>query len=477
MNSKSVTSNLIWRFFERCGAQGVTFLVSIVLARFLDPSVYGTVALVTVFTAILQVFVDSGMGNALIQKKDADDLDFSSVFYFNLSVCLLLYICMFFAAPLIASFYNIPDLTPIVRALSLTLIISGVKNIQQAYVSRNLLFKKFFFATLGGTIGAAFIGIWMAWKGYGVWALVVQHLFNSVLDTIILWVTVKWRPKRAFSLNRLKGLFSYGWKLLVSALLDTGYNNLRSLIIGKLYTSEDLAFFDRGKQFPNLIVTNINTSIDSVLLPTMSQEQDNRGRVRSMTRRAIKTSTFIMMPVMMGLAVCAEPLIRILLTDKWLPAAFFLRVFCFNYAFYPIHTANLNAIKAMGRSDLFLKLEVIKKIVSFSALVVTMFISVEAMALALLATSIPGQIINSWPNRKLLDYSFKDQLLDMLPQIGLSVIMGGMVFLIQFLRLPDIATLLIQVPLGALVYIVGSKLLHIDSYEYVKGLIKSYTKK
>ena len=477
MNSKSVTSNMIWRFLERCGAQGVTFLVSVVLARLLDPSVYGTVALVTVFTAILQVFVDSGMGNALIQKKDANDLDFSSVFYFNLSMCLLLYICMFFAAPLIASFYNMPDLTPVVRVLSLTLIISGVKNIQQAYVSRNLLFKKFFFATLGGTIGAAVIGIWMAWRGYGVWALVAQHLFNATLDTIILWATVKWRPKRAFSLERLKGLFSYGWKLLVSALLDTGYNNLRSLIIGKLYTSADLAFFNRGKQFPNLIVTNINTSIDSVLLPTMSKEQDNRDRVRDMTRRAIKTSTFIMMPLMMGLAVCAVPLIRIVLTDKWLPAAFFLRIFCFTYAFYPIHTANLNAIKAMGRSDLFLKLEVIKKVVSIAALVSTMFISVEAMALALPGTSILGQIINSWPNRKLLDYSYRAQLLDMLPQIGLSVIMGGMIFLIQFLRLSDMATLLIQVPLGALVYIVGSKLLHIDSYEYVKGLIKSYTKK
>jgi len=477
VNSKSVTSNMIWRFLERCGAQGVTFLVSVVLARLLDPSVYGTVALVTVFTAILQVFVDSGMGNALIQKKDANDLDFSSVFYFNLSVCLLLYICMFFAAPLIAAFYNMPDLTSVVRVLSLTLIISGVKNIQQAYVSRNLLFKKFFFATLGGTIGAAVIGIWMAWKGYGVWALVAQHLFNATLDTIILWVTVKWRPKRAFSLESLKGLFSYGWKLLVSALLDTGYNNLRSLIIGKLYTSADLAFFNRGKQFPNLIVTNINTSIDSVLLPTMSKEQDNRDRVRDMTRRAIKTSTFIMMPLMMGLAVCAVPLIRIVLTDKWLPAAFFLRVFCFTYAFYPIHTANLNAIKAMGRSDLFLKLEVIKKVVSIAALVSTMFISVEAMALALPVTSILGQIINSWPNRKLLDYSYRAQLLDMLPQIGLSVIMGGMIFLIQFLRLSDVATLLIQVPLGALIYIVGSKLLHIDSYEYVKGLIKSYTKK
>lgn len=468
---------MIWRFLERCGAQGVTFLVSVVLARLLDPSVYGTVALVTVFTAILQVFVDSGMGNALIQKKDANDLDFSSVFYFNLSVCLLLYICMFFAAPLIAAFYNMPDLTPVVRVLSLTLIISGVKNVQQAYVSRNMLFKKFFFATLGGTIGAAVIGIWMAWKGYGVWALVAQHLFNATLDTIILWVTVKWRPKRAFSLESLKGLFSYGWKLLVSALLDTGYNNLRSLIIGKLYTSADLAFFNRGKQFPNLIVTNINTSIDSVLLPTMSKEQDNRDRVRDMTRRAIKTSTFIMMPLMMGLAVCAEPLIRIVLTDKWLPAVFFLRVFCFTYAFYPIHTANLNAIKAMGRSDLFLKLEVIKKVVSIAALVSTMFISVEAMALALPVTSILGQIINSWPNRKLLDYSYRAQLLDMLPQIGLSAVMGAIIFLIQFLRLSDVATLLIQVPLGALIYIVGSKLLHIDSYEYVKGLIKSYTKK
>jgi len=468
---------MIWRFLERCGAQGVTFLVSVVLARLLDPSVFGTVALVTVFTAILQVFVDSGMGNALIQKKDADDLDFSSVFYFNLSACILLYVCMFFAAPLIASFYNMPELTPVVRVLSLTLIISGVKNVQQAYVSRNLLFKKFFFATLGGTIGAAVIGIWMAWRGYGVWALVAQHLFNATLDTIILWVTVKWRPKRAFSLERLKGLFSYGWKLLVSALLDTGYNNLRSLIIGKLYTSADLAFFNRGKQFPNLIVTNINTSIDSVLLPTMSKEQDNKDRVRDMTRRAIKTSTFIMMPLMMGLAVCAEPLIRIVLTDKWLPSAFFLRVFCFNYAFYPIHTANLNAIKAMGRSDLFLKLEVIKKIVSIAALVSTMFISVEAMVLALPVTSVLGQIINSWPNRTLLEYSYKAQLLDMLPQIGLSVVMGGVIFLIQFLRLSDIATLLTQVPLGALIYIAGSKLLHVDSYEYVKGLIRSFTKR
>ena len=472
--SKSVFSNLIWRLLERVGAQGVSFIISIVLARLLDPSVYGTVALVTVFTTIMQVFIDSGLGTALIQKKDADDLDFSSVFFFNIVVCVFLYAVMFFVAPFIAAFYERPELTSVIRVLSLTLVISGVKNIQQAYVSRHMMFKKFFFATLGGTIGAAFVGIWMAWRGYGVWALVIQSLFNATVDTVILWIAVKWRPKRMFSFERLKGLFSFGWKMLASSLLDTVYRDLRQLIIGKLYTSEDLAFYNKGSQFPKLVVTNINSSIDSVLLPTMSSVQDNRGRVRDMTRRAIKTSTYLMMPIMMGLAVCAEPLIRLLITDKWLPCVFFLRVFCFTYAFYPIHTANLNAIKAMGRSDLFFKLEIIKKIVGLIALVSTMFISVKAMALVLPITSVLSQIINAWPNRQLLDYHYGDQLHDMLPQIGLSCLMGIIVYCVTLLKLNDWLTLLIQVPLGAVIYISGSKLFHIDSFEYVHGIIKSY---
>ncbi len=233
MNNKNVFSNFLWRFLERCGAQGVTFVVSIVLARLLDPSLYGTIALVTVFTTIMQVFVDSGMGNALIQKKDADDLDFSSVFWFNISMCSVMYLIMFFAAPLIAAFYKIPELTSIVRVLSLILVISGVKNVQQAFVSRNMLFKRFFFATIGGTIGAALIGIAMAYLGFGVWALVAQMLFNATVDTAILWITVKWRPKKLFSINRLKELFSFGWKLLVSSLIDTVYRDLTQLIIGK----------------------------------------------------------------------------------------------------------------------------------------------------------------------------------------------------------------------------------------------------
>ncbi len=477
ITAKSTTSNFLWRFMERCGAQGVTFIVSIVLARLLDPKVYGTVALVTVFTAILQVFVDSGFGNALVQKKNADNIDFSTVFFFNITVCTALYLIMFFCAPFIASFYKMPELTPVVRVMSLTLIISGVKNIQQSYVSKNLLFKKFFFATLGGTIGAAFIGIGMAYAGFGVWAIVAQNLFNQLVDTIILWVTVKWRPQLVFSFKRLKGLFSYGWKLLVSSLLDTGYNNLRQLIIGKLYTAKDLSFFNKGQSFPNMIVTNINSSIDSVLLPTMSAEQDDKSRVRAMTRRAIKTSTYIMMPLMMGLAVCAEPLVSLILTDKWLPCVPFLRIFCFTYAFYPIHTANLNAIKAMGRSDMFLKLEIAKKAFGLVVLISTMWFGVIWMAYSLLLTSLFSQIINSFPNKKLLEYGYIQQLKDMLPQIALSCAMGFCVYLLNYVGLPVIVTLILQVAVGAVLYIILSKVFKIECFKYVLNMLKKYVKK
>ena len=470
-------SNMIWRFLERIGAQGVAFVVEIVLARLLVPEAFGIVAMVTVFINILQVFVDSGMGNALIQKKNADDLDFSSVFYFNMAMCLVLYGLMFVAAPFIADFYNMPDLTPIIRVLGLMFIISGVRNIQQAYVSKNLMFKKFFYATLGGTVGAAVIGIYMAYEGYGVWAIVAQQLFRAAGAALILWITVKWRPKLMFSFERLKGLFSYGWKLLVSALIDSGYLNLRKLIIGKLYTASDLSFYDRASYFPRFIVGNINTSIDSVLLPTMSAEQDDKSRVRAMTRRAIKSSTYLMMPCMVGLAVCAEPVVRLILTEKWLPCVPFLRIFCFTYAFYPIHTANLNAIKALGRSDLFLKLEILKKIVGLLAILSTMWISVLAMAYSALVTSVLSQIINSWPNRKLLGYNYADQFRDMLPQILLSLGMGAFVYCVSFVGLNDISTLLIQIPLGGALYVAGSKLFKIDSFEYLFGMVQGFLRK
>lgn len=476
-SKKSVFTGFLWRFAERVGAQGVKLLVEIVLARILLPDDYGIIALVTVFITVLNVFVDSGLGNALIQKKDADNLDFSTVFWFNIAWCLVLYGILYFTAPLISRFYAKSDITMILRVLGLQVIISGVKNVQQAYVSRTMQFRKFFFATLGGTLGAAVVGIWMALNGFGVWALVGQHLFNMLVDTIILWITVKWRPNFQFSFERFKGLFSFGWKLLVSALLDTIYTEIRQLVIGKIYTSADLAYYNRGRQFPHLFIINVNSAIDSVLLPTMSREQDDRDRVKALTRRSIQVSTFIMAPIMMGLAFVGEPFIRLVLTEKWLPSVPFMRIFCITFMFYPIHTANLNAIKAMGRSDLFLKLEILKKIVGILALVATMNISVMAMAYSLLFMSLASQIINSWPNDKLLGYHYLEQIRDILPTILLAVAMGWAVSFLTRLGLSDLLTLLIQIPADMVLYAVGAKLLRLESYDFVVKTAKGFLKR
>lgn len=472
ITNKTVFTNFFWKFLERCGSQGVTFIVSIVLARLLAPEVYGTIALVTVFTTLLQVFVNSGLGNALIQKKDSDDLDFSTVFYFNIFLSLALYLLMFVLSPYIAAFYGEAALTPVLRVLSLTILFSGIRNVQQAYVSRKMIFKKFFVVTLVATLGSAAVGIVMAYTGCGVWALVGQQLSNAILSAAFLWLIVKWRPKKMFSFSRLKGLYSFGWKLLVSATIDTLYNDLRTLVIGKLYTKSDLAYYNKSKQFPHLIVNNVNLSIDSVLLPTMSSVQDSKEKVKAMTRRAIKTSTYVMMPLMVGLAVCAEPLVRVVLTEKWMPCVPYLRIFCFTYAFYPIHTANLNAIKAMGRSDLFLKLEIAKKAVGFVFLIASMWFGVMMMAYTLLITSIISQIINAWPNKKLLNYGYLEQIKDIFANMILSVVMGAIIFPINFFAINPMVKLAIQVLLGMTIYIAGSFVFKFESFVYITGLVK-----
>ena len=283
--AKKTTKNFIWNFAERCGAQGVAFIVSIVLARLLDPSVYGTIALVTVFTAIMSVFVDSGIGVALIQKKDVENVDFSSVFYLSMGICALLYVGMFFAAPFIGDYYGEPIMVPVLRVLTLSIIFAGIRNIQTAYLSRKMQFRKSFFSNFGGTLISAAVGIGMAYAGYGIWALVGQQLTNEIVSMIILWFAVKWRPTWEFSFSRVKSLFSYGWKILACNLLDTAYSSLRQLVIGKRYTGEDLAYYNKGEHFPRTMVYTIDQSIERILLPTMSQEQDNLDRIKAITRR------------------------------------------------------------------------------------------------------------------------------------------------------------------------------------------------
>lgn len=417
-------------------------------------------------------------GSALVQKKDTDDLDFSTVFYFNMVMCLSIYGILFLTAPIIARFYNNEQLIAIIRVLSLTIVISALKNVQQAYVSKNMLFKRFFFATLGGTFIAAFVGIYMAFKGYGVWALVAQQLTNLIIDTIILWITVRWRPKKLFSFKNLKELFSFGWKLLVSSLIHTIYGKLRELIIGKMYSSADLAYYNKGTQFPNLIVSNINSSIDSVLLPAMSQEQNNIEKVKNMTRRAIKTSSYIMWPLMMGLAIVARPLVNLLLTEKWSQTVIFLQIFCFVYVFEPIQTANLNAIEALGRSDIYLRLEIAKKTIGIIILLCTMNFGVLAIALGMLFyTVFVASIMNSFPNKKLLNYGYLEQIKDILPTILLAFCMAIIIYPISYLALNDISILILQIVIGGAVYILGSKLFELETFNYIVEMLENKFKR
>ena len=475
MDKKSkVISNLIWRFFERFGAQAVSIVVSIILARKLGPGPAGDIAVIMAVITILKVFADSGMGNALIQKKETDDLDYSSVFFFNLGFSLLLYAVLFFTAPAISRLYQEPSYVPILRVLGLLVVVSGLFNVQQAYVAKTLQFKRFFFATLGGTLVSAVLSISMAYLGFGIWSLVALQLSYFAVNTVILWFTVEWRPKRMFSFRRLKGLLSYGWKLLAASFLDTVYLQVYPLIIGAAYTKDALGQFDKGRNWPDQITQSINASIDAVLLPVLSAEQDDKTRVRDMTRRAIKTSSYVMMPMMAGLAACARPLVHLLLGDEWLPCVPYLQIFCMIYAFYPLHTANLNAIKAMGHSDVFLKLEIVKKILETTVLLITVRYGVLAMALGELGCSIASQLINAWPNRKLLDYSYWRQLWDMLPSILLSTGMAAAVGLVLLLGLGDLPTLLIQIPLGVLVYVLGSVLFKVESFRFLWELVQKY---
>ncbi len=473
----NVLSSLFWKFLERGGVSGVQFIVQILLARLLLPEEYGIIALIAVFITIAQCFVASGLNTALIQKKDVTETDYSSVFYLSLGVALIFYIILFIASPAIAVFYDNELITPVLRVLGLTLFFGAVTSIQNAVIARNFQFRKLFVSSLGAVIISGIIGVAMAIAGLGVWALVGQQLASAVGLCIIMGITVTWRPHLLFSLTRVRSLFSFGWKLLVSGLIDVVYNNLSTLIIGKFYSSAALGYYTQGQQYPNVLVSNINGSIQAVMLPAFSKNQDNREAVKQIMRRALVTSSFLIFPAMAGLMAVAEPLILLLLTDKWLMAVPFLQIFCCVYALWPIHTVNLQAINGIGRSDVFLKLEIIKKIVGVTMLIITVPIGIYAMAIGMIFTGIISSLINAYPNKKLLNYGFLQQWKDIFPSLLLSALMAAAVYSITFLALPSWLALIIQIPLGIVIYFGLAKLFKLECFTYVMDTVKEYIPK
>lgn len=473
-----VFSGLIWSFGERIAAQGVSFVLSIILARLVAPSEYGTISMVLVFINIANVFVSTGLGESLIQKKEANDVDFSSMFYVTLVVSWLIYGVLFLFAPLIGKLYNMPQIVLVLRVLSLMIPLSAVTTIQQAYVSRHMMFKKFFYSTLVGTIISGVIGIFMAYCGVGVWALVAQYLINSILNTVVLFFIVPWRPKLLFSVQSAKELFSFGWKLVMANLINSIYNELRSLIIGAKYTSADLAFYNKGNHFPSLAIVNIDAAIGKVVFPAMVKATDTPGRLKQISRRSMKMSAYLVFPIVAGIGVVAEPLIRLLLTDKWLDSVSYLQWGCLFYACQPVQTTNWQIIKARGRSDLCFKLEVVKKIIGVTMIIFSMNFGVKAIAISSALFGVLSMIINIIPNKKLIDYSMREQINDLWPSIWMTALMVSVIVLLNQLQLEDVIQLALDIIVGVIIYVGLSILTKNGSFTYLLDTLKTlFTKK
>lgn len=470
MNMNKVVKNLFWKFGERIFAQGVTFVVSIILARILDPTDYGTVAIVVTFITLANVFVTCGFGTALIQKKDADKLDFSSILIVNLIVGIGIYIIIYFLSPLISNFYNM-DLTNVFRVLALKIPLASINSVQQAYVARRMEFKKFFWSTSIGTVISAGVGIALAFCGYGVWALVFQYLVNSFIDTIVLTIVIRKFPGWKVSFERVKLLLRFGVPILLSNLLYNFCNELSNLIIGKKYSSEDLAFFSKGKQLPHLVVNNINVSVSSVLFPALSKFQDDRALLLDKMRKSMKMSCYLMTPFLMGLIIVAEPTVNLLLTEKWLFCVPYLQLFCIFYLFQPIQTSNLEALKAIGESKLVLKLEIIKRISQIVILLISLNFGVLGIAIGNIIASFIRSFINAFPNKKIFNYSYLQQIFDLLPTFLITIVMCVIVYFVGFINLPSILLLVIQVFVGFAVYLLLSIVTKNDSFIAIKDQI------
>ena len=466
-----VVSGLFWSLGERFITQGASFALSIILARLLIPSEYGLVALILVFINLASVFVTNGIGESLIQKKNADETDFSTIFYCSFLMSIIIYTILFLTAPFIAKFYGNSDLISVLRTLALIIPISSFSTIQQAYVSKKMMFKKFFFSNLGGTLVSGLIGIIMAYYGFGVWALVAQNLINTIVGTIVLFFTVQWRPRLLFSIDSAKELVGFGWKLIAANLINIGYNELRSLTIGKIYTMADLAYYNRGNQFPSLIISNINTTIAKVVFPAMAEVNDDICRLKTVTRRAMKITAYLIFPLMIGLMSVAHSLILVLLTEKWLFVVPFLQICCIYWLFQPMQTANWQAIKALGRSDLLMNLEILKKVIGVAMLLLTMHINVYAIAISNAVFGGISMIINMIPNKKLINYSMAEQFRDIAPPLILSITMGGMIYTISWLSLPALATLGLQILCGGIIYVGVSYIFKLDSFMYLSEIL------
>ncbi len=475
---KNVLSSLGWSYAEKISLQVTSFVISIILARLLTPEDYGTLALVNIFITIMSAIALTGFGTALVQKKEAEDIDFSTTLIFSFGVSVIAYLVLFLAAPLI-SYLMSENITPYLRVASLSLIFSSIYSVLYAYVVRKLQFHKIFLASIIGVIASAVVGICMAYNGFGVWALVAQHLTSIIVKVIVSIFICGWKLKFVFSTTSLREVYGFSWKIVAASVLNAFYNQLRSLAIGKKYTTTDLAYYDRGNQYPTLVVNNIDDSIASVLTPTLSRKQDDLSGLTRIVRRGVKTSSLVLFPLLIGLAVCAEPIVVLMLTEKWLPCVPYLQILSIALMLKPIQTASLQGIIAMGRGDVYLKIHMLQKILGVIIILVTIFCfdSVFWVALGELIGYILFACVSVYPNVKYLKYGIIEQITDIAPQLIVALLMGVVVYLVGLLEINMLLLLILQVLSGMVFYITAMRLLKLDAFMYLWNVIINGVKK
>ena len=472
-------SSAFWKFMERIGAQAVSLIVSIILARLLTPDDYSVVSIVTIFFVFADALISGGLNSALIQKRDADDEDYSTVLYISVIISIVIYVVLFFLAPIIAKIYKHPILVKVIRIMALSLPVTAVKSIWCARISSSLKFKGFFIATFISTIISAVIGIALAYYGAGPWALVAQQMSNTVISTIILMFTIELHIIPRISYAKFKTLFNYGWKVLVSSIIGRVYMETIPIVVGFKYSTADLAYYTKGRSFPDLITTASTSTFSAVLFSTLSKFQDSKERLLYGTRLFIRITSFLAMPMMLGLFAVADNFVIVLLTEKWLPIVPYIKIFCISSMFEMVHVGNCETIKAMGRSDIYLIMEIIKKSGYFITIALFLIFSnsPQSIALAFIVCTVIALVVNSIPNMRLIDYKITQQIMDLLPNLITSVMMCVAVYFIGMIDINKTLLLIVQVVLGIVIYFVLNLLTRNSSLTYILGFVKSLLKK
>ncbi len=465
---------LFWSFFERVGQQGIQFIISIILARLLLPEQFGLIAMLTIFMAIAQSFINSGFGQALIQKQDVTHIDECSIFYFNILVGFLAAGLLCLTAPWIAGFYNQPLLVPLTYVLSLNMIINAFGLVQTTLLTKHIDFKTQLKVSVIATVISGTIGVTMAFNGFGVWSLVAQSLSSNLFRTALLWLFNTWRPSLAFSFISLRGMFAFGSKLLFAGLLNTIFNNLYLVVIGKIFSAADLGFYSRAQRLQQICLTNIADAPARVTFPVFSSVQDDKPRLKRGVRKALTTMAMINFPMMLGLAVIAKPLVHVLLTDKWLPCVPYLQLLCAVGMLYPLHLINLNVLKAQRRSDLFFRLEILKKVLIAFAIAVTYRWGIVVMIYGQIVTSCLAYYLNAYYTDEMLGYSIIEQIRDVFPSLVLACAMGVGIYMLHYSLIANQLLLLsLQIILGVAIYSLLCHIFKISSFKENIEIVKS----